>query len=141
CCTLLPAESAQAQSDTRAGEQAAGMDTHLFRSAVDSKGFVTVNGTDILGANNISFGLVLDYGRQLLRTNNRTQALDGSGEPCERGRCDDSGTTFPDNGGHGVSSLIENSFQGTFSFNYGVGKDVVLGLQVPVVLMTGDPAY
>src|SRR6187549_3294004 len=43
CCTLLHGSDAAAQSDTRAGQQAAGMDTHLFRPAVDSKGFVTVN--------------------------------------------------------------------------------------------------
>src|SRR5687768_13024907 len=45
-----------------------GLDTHLFRPAVDSKGFFSVNGSDILGANNISFGLVLDYGRNIMRT-------------------------------------------------------------------------
>src|SRR5215472_4866600 len=33
-----------------------GMDTHLFRPAVDSKGLFTTNGSDILGANDISFG-------------------------------------------------------------------------------------
>ena len=141
CCTLFHGADAAAQSDTRAGQQAAGMDTHLFRPAVDSKGFVTVNGTDILGANNLSFGLVLDYGRHLLRTKNRAEAVGADGEPCERGKCDDSGTTPPDSGGSGVPALLENSFQGTFSFNYGVGKDVVLGVQVPVVLITGDPAY
>ena len=32
-----------------------GMDTHLFRPAVDSKGFFHVNGTDIIGAN--TFGI------------------------------------------------------------------------------------
>ncbi len=45
----------------------AGFDTHLFRPALDSKGFFHTNGTDILGANDISLGLVLDYGRNLLR--------------------------------------------------------------------------
>src|SRR5690606_31666495 len=46
--------SASAQEETRAGDQAGGMDTHLFRPAVDSKGFITVNGSDVLGANNLS---------------------------------------------------------------------------------------
>ena len=44
-----------------------GLDTHLFRPAMDSKGLFTVNGSDILGANDISFGLVIDYGNTLLR--------------------------------------------------------------------------
>lgn len=62
----LPALAA-AQERAPAGN-GDGMDTHLFRPAVDSKGFFSVNGSDILGANNISFGLVLDYGRTLMRT-------------------------------------------------------------------------
>ncbi len=44
------------------------MDTHLFRPAVDSKGFFSVNGSDIVGKNDISFGLVLDWGRNIMRT-------------------------------------------------------------------------
>src|SRR5262245_42169998 len=56
--------------DSRAPDAAGnnGADTHLFRPAVDSKGFLSVNGADILGANDISFGLILDYGRNILRT-------------------------------------------------------------------------
>ena len=46
---------------------AAGFDTHLFRPAMDSKGLFTVNGSDILGANDISFGLVIDYGARPAR--------------------------------------------------------------------------
>src|SRR4051794_39325711 len=66
----LPAvASAQTTSDHRVGNNNGdGLDTHLFRPAVDSKGFFSVNGSDILGAKNISFGLVLDYGRNLMRT-------------------------------------------------------------------------
>ena len=43
-----------------------GMDLHLFRPAIDSKGFFSVNGADILGHNDLSLGLVLDYGHGLL---------------------------------------------------------------------------
>src|SRR4051812_45209563 len=39
-----------------------GMDAHLFRPAVDSKGFISVNGTSVLGDRDYSFGLVLDMG-------------------------------------------------------------------------------
>ena len=45
-----------------------GFDSHLFRPAMDSKGLFSVNGSDILGANEVSFGLVIDYGHNLLRT-------------------------------------------------------------------------
>lgn len=138
--SLFAVLPAQAQQETRAGNQTGGMDTHLFRPAVDSKGFVTVNGTDILGDGSISFGLVLDYGQSLLRTNSDQEAVNEDGVPCGQGNCE--GQQFPSpESAHGVSALIENSFQGTFQFNYGIANEVVVGLQVPVVLMTGDPAY
>ena len=40
--------------DTNGG----GLDTHLFRPAMDSKGFFATNGSDILGKGDLSFGLV-----------------------------------------------------------------------------------
>src|SRR5688572_8675070 len=56
-----------AQSETRVAESNGdGIDAHLFRAAVDSKGFFSVNGADILPHNNISFGLVLDYGYRIM---------------------------------------------------------------------------
>jgi OmpA-OmpF porin, OOP family len=131
--------SVSAQEDLRVGNQKGGMDTHLFRPAVDSKGFVTMNGSDILGHGDVSFGLMLDYGQNLLRTNNDDTAQLG-GEECRGGLC--GGTSqFPDNGAHGVPALVEDSFQGTFMFNYGLGNMASLGISVPVILMTGDPAY
>ncbi|MCL2778838.1 MAG: OmpA family protein [Polyangiaceae bacterium] len=88
-----------------------GFDTHLFRPALDSKGFFSTNGTDVLGHNDLSLGLVIDYGRTLLRV--------------------------PDNG-QDTRHLISHSFQGTFSFNYGIGDLVAVGLSLPVNLMSGE---
>src|SRR6188768_3242253 len=66
------AGSAEAQTPASgsrvSSENGDGMDTHLFRPALDSKGFFSVNGSDILGHGNVSFGLVLDYGHALMRT-------------------------------------------------------------------------
>jgi hypothetical protein len=42
------------------------MDLHLFRPAIDSKGLLSVNGTDVLPHLGISFGLVLDGGFGIL---------------------------------------------------------------------------
>ena len=89
-----------------------GMDTHLFRPAVDSKGFFSVNGSDILGGQDISFGLVMDYGHNLMRL-----------EP-----------------GHGADALITHSFQGTFNFNYGIASVASVGFTLPVNLVGGDAA-
>ncbi|HYO93201.1 MAG TPA: OmpA family protein [Polyangiaceae bacterium] len=111
------------------------MDTHLFRPAVDSKGFFSVNGSDILGRGDISFGLVLDYGRNIVRTRAGDVPLSMSDDRCEDTDCSVMGE------GTGVPALVENSFQGTFAINYGIANLAVVGLSVPVVLMTGDEAY
>jgi outer membrane protein OmpA-like peptidoglycan-associated protein len=91
-----------------------GFDTHLFRPALDSKGLFTTNGTDILGANEYSAGLILDYANTLLRT------------------------PYGD-------KLIEHSFQGTLQANYGIANQVVVGLELPIDLMSGtqqnNPIY
>jgi OOP family OmpA-OmpF porin len=127
---------AQTASDTRVPKSNGdGMDTHLFRPAVDSKGFFSVNGSDILGRGDISFGLVLDYGRNIMRTRSE-RVPTGAG-----GQCGDETCTGIVDRGTGVPALVQNSFQGTFGFNYGVANLGVVGVSVPVVLMTGETAY
>ncbi|MBI3199927.1 MAG: OmpA family protein [Myxococcales bacterium] len=121
-----------AQEPRVADKNGEGLDTHLFRPAIDSKGFMSVNGSDILGANDISFGLVLDYGRNLLRTNDDREACGGPGEP----GCPNGGQSLE----RGVDALVKNSFQGTFGFNYGIANIGSIGLTVPVILMAGNEA-
>ncbi|HSQ65405.1 MAG TPA: OmpA family protein [Polyangiaceae bacterium] len=94
-----------------------GLDTHLFRPAMDSKGFFATNGSDILGHLDFSVGLVVDYGRTILRT-------DGNFNPGGR-----------------TNSLIDNSFQGTLQANLGLFNQIVVGLDLPIVLMDGAPQY
>lgn len=140
-CISLLASTAAAQEDQRVGDQEGGMDTHLFRPALDSKGFLTMNGTDVLGDGDIMFGLVLDYGRNLLRTNGSDVPIGPDGVSCSFGRCDGDGDLVLPGNDHGVPALVEDSFQGTFALNYGLGNAAVVGIQVPVVLMAGDPTY
>jgi OOP family OmpA-OmpF porin len=105
---------AQPESLLIQGSNGDGMDTHLFRPAVDSKGFFAVNGTDIVPEQNVCFGLVLDYGRRLLRTHPaRTNA--------------------------GSNALIDDSFQGTFLGSYGIGSVASIGVGLPFILMNGAP--
>jgi OOP family OmpA-OmpF porin len=122
-----------------------GMDTHLFRPAVDSKGFFSVNGSDILGAKNLSFGLVLDYGRNIMRTRERRvprgSFTDENGQQVVDECRDESCVVAAGEDGTGVKALVPNSIQGTFGFNYGIANMAVVGLSIPVILMTGDPAY
>jgi outer membrane protein OmpA-like peptidoglycan-associated protein len=112
------AASAPALASAQEGHRVAaqgngdGMDTHLFRPAIDSKGFFTVNGSDILGANDFSFGLIMDYGHNIMRLED----------------------------GHSADALLSDSFQGTFSFNYGIANLVTVGLSLPINLESGDAA-
>ncbi len=141
---LSPDAGAQVPAEQRVPESnGAGMDTHLFRPAVDSKGFFSVNGTDILGSGDISFGLILDYGRNLLRTRASRVPLAADPDPMNPdGTCEDENCMILDGqSGTGVPALVENSFQGTFGFNYGVANIGVVGISIPVILMTGDHAY
>ncbi len=130
CLHLMPAV-ARAQSGPRAPASlnGDGADTHLFRPAVDSKGFFSVNGTRILPANGISFGLVLDYGRSILRV------------PDERKHAPEGVDCASDPQCIGDKALVPNSFQGTFGFNYGIANRAVVGLSLPVVLASGGPVY
>lgn len=121
-----------AQEPRVADKNGEGLDTHLFRPAIDSKGFMSINGSDILGANDISFGLVLDYGRNLLRTNDERDACGGPGESA----CPNGGQSLD----RGVDALVKNSFQGTFGFNYGIANIGSIGITVPVILMAGNEA-
>jgi OmpA-OmpF porin, OOP family len=103
------AANAQASSNAIPASNGSGFDTHLFRPAMDSKGLFSVNGSDILGAKEFSFGLILDYGHTLLRT--------------------------PDG-----NQLIEHSFQGTLQGNYGIGNQLVVGLDLPIDLTSSNAA-
>ena len=113
----LGASERDASAQAIPSSNGSGLDTHLFRPALDSKGFFHTNGSDILGENDISFGLVIDYGHGLLRTS-------GVGQQS--------------------ANLIDHSFQGTFQFNYGIPKFAglpnifVVGLALPVDLMSGQ---
>jgi outer membrane protein OmpA-like peptidoglycan-associated protein len=113
----LVAPSAAAQGRPQAKDRAApgngdGVDAHLFRPPVDSKGFLSVNGADILGHKDLSLGLVIDYGHRLMKL-------------------------AP---GHGAKAMVEHAFQGTFQFDVGLANWLVLGVSAPVVLNNGDTA-
>jgi OOP family OmpA-OmpF porin len=104
-----------------------GMNTRLFRSAVDSKGFFSVNGTDVLGKGDLAFGLVLDGGFGLLRLRDTA--------------------TNPAAGIAGVSrsekQLINSQFHGTLFLSYSPLSNLTIGLGIPTDLVSGgapDPS-
>src|SRR5262245_50029607 len=96
CAALTISATAHAQDEfPRVGDEDAGMDTHLFRPAVDSKGFFYVNGTDIIGKNDVSFGMILDWGRNIMRTSDSDipTTVDEDGDPVD---CEDVPCEGPD---------------------------------------------
>ncbi len=110
---------AQATSAQLVGER--GMDLHLFRPAMDSKGLMYVNGSDILGNGDFSFGLILDGGFGLL-------PFDGF--------VNSTGT--PSSDAESIDHIVDQSFTGTLHFNYGFANLVVAGIQVPIQVISGD---
>ena len=120
---LAAGEASAAEPTIPPATNGDGIDTHLFRPAMDSKGFFYTNGSDILGHLDVSFGLIIDYGNNLLRTERNQGTVPGP-----------NGTQVPITTG----SLIAHSFQGTGQINLGLFNHVVVGLDIPVNLMAGD---
>ncbi len=110
-------------SGTPNAQLADGLDLHLYRPSVDSKGHLSVNGSDILGHTDVSFGLVLDYGRDLLPY---------------RGFINDEGAPADD--ATRIDHLVDNSVSGTLHLNVGLLNHLVIGVQVPIVFMQGPNA-
>lgn len=89
-----------------------GMDLHLFHPAVDARGFLSVNGADILDGSELSLGFVSDYGYRLL----------------------------PESPGHGGSAMVTHAWTGTFQFAYGIANLLVVGISLPLVVNDGPSA-
>ncbi len=112
--------TAHAQVNSARLEADRGMDLHLFRPAVDSKGILTVNGTDILGHLDFSFGLVLDGGFGILPYQGFVNDEAVSGAEADR-----------------HSHLVDSFFTGTLQANLGLFNWVVVGLQLPIQVVNG----
>jgi outer membrane protein OmpA-like peptidoglycan-associated protein len=106
-----------------------GMDAHLFRAAVDSKGYIGQNGTSILGDGDYSFGLILDMGLGIM--------------PYSAYEYDEDTTVDYDADGVGqggfdaTDHLIDTAITGNLRFNYGIANMAVVGVQVPVMVLDG----
>jgi OmpA-OmpF porin, OOP family len=100
--------------------ESGGFDLRLFRHAVDSKGLASVNGTDILAHKSYSFGLVLDGAFKLV-------PYDGFKND-ENRRPDQAKRT---------NYLVDQVFTGVLHFNYGLFNKVVIGAQLPILIIGG----
>jgi outer membrane protein OmpA-like peptidoglycan-associated protein len=120
------AQSAELNED---GGEEQGLDVRLFRPAVDSKGFIHTNGTDILGHMDYSFGLVIDLAAGIMpfegfEWNKNTDAVRDSDDP--------NNDPYEEE-----DHLVDFAGTGTLHFNYGLVNTLVLGIQVPIQVVSG----
>ncbi len=97
---------------TAFAQEGGNIDLQAFRPAMDSRGFITVNASQVLGKNEVSFGLVTTWGRGLLRF-------------------EDGGNTYE----------VENVITPTLVAAYGLPLpkiDLELGAALPFTVMSGD---
>jgi outer membrane protein OmpA-like peptidoglycan-associated protein len=97
-----------------------GMDLHLFRPAVDTRGYFAVNGTEVMPHKEFSFGLVLDAGFGILRYNGFIN--DPNGDPNDEAR---------------QNRIARQAFTGTFMFNFGIVDRLVVGISLPITFFRG----
>ena len=95
------------------------VDLEIFRPAMDSKGFVTVNSSAVLGQFEFSFGLVTSYARRPL-------VLEGGnvGNPAEPTR-------------FFVDTLLRPSLQGAMGFTKMAHLGIELGIIIPMGVVAG----
>ncbi len=110
-----------------------GMDLHLFRPAVDSKGHLSVNGTDILGHMDFSFGLILDAGFGLLHFNGFQNNSRGCLPMPVDGTCNPMSDPFVE-----TSNIVDQAFTGTLHANLGIKNLLIVGVQLPIAFTNGD---
>ncbi len=94
-------------------EPAGNIDLNAFRPAMDSRGYLTVNASQVLGDKEISFGLgALDWGHSLLK-------LDGMGNT------------------YSIDDMIGATLIGAFGIHAGPAE-LEFGASVPFLIMSGD---
>jgi outer membrane protein OmpA-like peptidoglycan-associated protein len=117
--TVLAGVASPAQAQTTAP-----IDLQLFRPAVDSKGYFTLNGAQILAPLDFSFGLVSTLAWQPMR-------LSGVVYPY-------SNPSIPVNSAVTVKNLITTTLQGAVGLIQGDHLGLQIGLVLPIVVLTGE---
>ena len=120
-CLSLGAGVASAQAP--AGD----IQLDTFRPAMDSRGYITVNASQVLGDKELSFGLgSLDWGHHLLTFGNTTGgSFLGSNCAGNQGSC------------YSVDDMFTATLIGAFGIHAGPAE-LEFGASVPIVIMSGD---
>ena len=99
---------------TAAAQPGGDIDLQAFRPAMDSRGFITVNASQVLGPNEPSFGLVTTWGRGVLRF-------------------EEDGNTYE------VQNVITPTLVGAYGLRL-LGLELEVGASLPFTIMSGDRA-
>jgi OmpA-OmpF porin, OOP family len=114
--TLLAAPLARAQHPVGGS-----IDLQYFRPAIDSRGYITVNASQILGHTELSFGLVTNWGYKVLEM--------------EAPRGGALGADYADGDrSYEVTNLITPNLQAAF----GIAGILEIGLTIPFMVTSGD---
>lgn len=109
------------QAQGKAKLTAGGMDLHLYRPAVDTRGYFSVNGAGVMPHKKFSFGLALDAGFGILRYNGFENDDTVTAANAQR-----------------ESRIVKQSFTGNFLFNFALIDRLVLGIMLPITFFRGD---
>ncbi len=108
---------AQVQAQEVGKLRNAGVDLQVFRPGVDSKGFITLNASQILGPKEFSFGLVSTWARDPLEFSSTSGGTTSTWQ---------------------LQNLITSSFQGAVGVFARRQIGLQLGLVVPVSILSGQ---
>jgi outer membrane protein OmpA-like peptidoglycan-associated protein len=112
-CTVAAILGGVGLSARALAEPAGNIDLNAFRPAMDSRGYLTVNASQVLGDRELSFGLgSLDWGHNLLK-------LDGAGAT------------------YSVEDIISATLIGAYGLHAGP-LELEFGASVPFLIMSGD---
>jgi OOP family OmpA-OmpF porin len=112
------------------------IDLQLFRPAMDSKGYITLNASQILGHLDISFGFVFNWARRPLLLVGPTTG----GLWCSRGP-DPTNTTCTQSGPNPVIDsrfAVDNFLTGNLQAALGLFKHFEVGVGLPLSFWNGD---
>jgi outer membrane protein OmpA-like peptidoglycan-associated protein len=124
--TAFSTSTAEAQSSISPGRlSSGGMDLQLFHPAMDSKGYLSVNGTDILGHLDFSFGLIVNGGFGLL------PFAGFANDPATTAANANTCPTFL------CGRAVDYIFSGILHANLGLFNLLEVGIQIPVGFASG----